>query len=71
MVGSKALGHLQEDFVAVPEGSKAVFFSHGLDVDAIGDEQRRVALAEGADVGEGDLDLLLEAEEVAVKAIWV
>jgi hypothetical protein len=68
VISAKALRHLQENLVAVPERPKAILFPHSLDVDAIGDEQRRVALAEGADVGEGDLDLLLKAEEVAVEA---
>jgi hypothetical protein len=68
MVDSKALSHLQKNLVAVPERPKTIFFPHGLDVYAIGDEQRRVALAEGADVGEGDFDLLLKAKKVAVEA---
>ena len=68
MICAETLRHLQENLVAVPERPKTIFLPHGLDVDAIGDEQRRVALAEVADVGEGDLDLLLKAEEVAVEA---
>lgn len=68
MVGSIALRHVEEHLVAVPERSKAILLPHSLNVNAIRDEQRRVTLAQGADVGEGDFDLFLKTEKIAVEA---
>ena len=71
MVCSVALRHVEEHLVAVPERSEAILLPHGLNVNSIRDEQRRVTLAQGADVGEGDFDLFLKAEKIAVEAGYV
>jgi len=69
VVCSEAPGHLPETLVAVPERPEAVLFAVGLNDYAVRDQQGRVAFAQRPYLGEGNLDFLFEAKEIAVKTI--